>query len=736
MRRILSLNSHWKFEKYPQNPESIDPATMEDITIPHTWNAIDGTDGGNDYYRGTCLYYKKIEGTHLKSNEKAFLEFQGINMKATVIFNGKNIGSHLGGYSTFRMDVTDLWQEENLLLVYVDNSPSEEVYPQMADFTFYGGIYRDVNLILVDSSHFDLEYYGGRGVYVTASVDGSVEVRCFSKESEGKYIDVSILDHDGMEVGKARALVRNNPTVLFLHVDDPHLWNGLEDPYLYRLVAKVNNDEVQVRFGFRSMKADPEKGFLLNGKPYPLTGVSRHQDREGLGSALTKKEHYEDMSIIKEMGANTIRLAHYQHDEYVYDLADEMGFVIWAEIPYISKHMDQGEANTLDQMRELVVQNYNHPSIFCWGLSNEITVAGGLSETSYLNHMKLNNLCHELDATRPTTTANLFMLEMDSPMVTLPDIRSYNLYFGWYVGNLSQNDSWFDEFHQKYPKLVVGLSEFGADANPQYQGEKPSKGDYSEAYQALYHEHILKMREERPYIWAVHAWNMFDFAADARAEGGKKGINQKGLVTFDRKTKKDAFYAYKAFLSKEPFVHLCGKRYVDRPVDLTHVKVYSNQNKVSLYIDGKLFAEKEGGRIFEFEVPLNGEHRIVVVSGDCSDEMFVRKVDVPNPSYDCPEKMEVTNWFEGGPEIDEEYFSIYDKLADIKANPEANAVYFAMMEQALAAFGDLAKSYKIPEDMQRQMDQMTLEQNLKMAGHMVKPSMVEQVNAALQKIRK
>ena len=498
----------------------------------------------------------------------------------------------------------------------------------------------------------------------------------------------------------------------------------------------MDTDIVSASFGFRSFRIDPQKGFYLNDKPYDLIGVSRHQDRALVGSALTKEMHKEDMDIIKEMGATTIRLAHYQHDQYVYDLADQYGFIIWAEIPYITEHMDEAIENTKSQLQELIIQNYNHPSIIVWGLSNEITVVNGCSPSCYKNHEELNALAHSLDKTRLTTMANLFMLETSSPLVKLPDIRSYNLYFGWYVGEKEENDKWLDEFHNNYPELAIGLSEFGADANPQYQSEKPVKGDYSESYQAIYHEHMLKMRKDRPWIWAMHVWNMFDFAADGRDEGGKKGINQKGLVTFDRKIKKDAFYLYKAYLSNEPFIHLAGKRYVDRVDEITNIKVYTNEKEVSLYVDDVLVEAKKGEYVFNFKIKINSEHKIKVVSNGLEDEMVIRKVDKENQSYICSSKMEVTNWFDEAEELNSDCFSIKDKVKDIKAHPVAGNLYKKMMEEAMKSIGDVAQSFVMPKEMQEKMDNMSLEDNLKMAGHMVKPSMIKQLNDALQKIKK
>lgn len=731
MRKIININKDWRFKKGTQ-----EISAFETINIPHTWNAFDGCDGGNDYFRGTCTYQKTLGKIDITNNEEAFIEFRGVSAVCKVYLNDNYLGEHKGGYSTFRFNITKYLNDENTLTVFVDNSARRDVYPQRADFTFYGGIYRDVNIIVTNKTHFELLHYGGNGLKITPNADGNVDIECYVKNGDDKNVNLEILSREGDVVSKGSANVVSGKAEAKLKIDNVHLWNGIIDPYLYTLKASIENDELSTHFGVRSFYVDPEKGFLLNGKPYTLIGCARHQDREGVGCAITKEMMKEDLDIIHEMGARTIRLAHYQHDEYVYDLCDEYGLIVWAEIPYITEHMDEAIENTHLQMKELVIQNYNHPSIICWGLSNEITVVGGASEKCIENHRALNDLCHKLDNTRLTTMANLFMLETDSPLITISDIRSYNLYYGWYVGEMDENEKWFDNFHNKYPNLAIGLSEFGADANPNYQSSSPSKGDYTETYQALYHEHMLKMRCSRPWIWAMHVWNMFDFAADERDEGGKKGQNQKGLVTFDRKIKKDAFYIYKAYLSKDPFVHICGRRYIDRCEDKTNIKVYSNLNTVSLFVDGKLFDTKTGEYVFEFDVPINSEHTIKAISGDYSDEIKIKHVDKPNTDYVCKSKMNVVNWFDEEDEIDETCFSIKDIVKDIKAHPVAGMVYAKIMEEAMKRIGDVAKGVQIPKAMQEQMDSMTLEANLKMAGHMINPEMIKSLNETLQKIKK
>ncbi len=537
-------------------------------------------------------------------------------------------------------------------------------------------------------------------------------------------------------VGEQTAAVQGGKAVTVFHMENVHLWDGVADPYLYSVAASLpGGDAVAVHFGCRKIDFKPDTGFWLNGRNVRLVGAARHQDRAGLGNALTAAEHEEDMQILRDMGANTVRLAHYQHAQYFYDLCDKYGLVAWAEIPYITEHMPEATANTLSQMEELVLQNYNHPSIICWGLSNEITVTTGVTENLTANHRLLNDLCHRLDATRPTTMAHAFMLDPNDPFVQLPDICSYNLYYGWYLGELQQNDEFFDTFHKNHPDRVIGLSEFGADANPAYQSARPERGDWSESYQAVYHEHMLKMWSERPYIWAMHVWNGFDFGADGRGEGGKPGQNQKGLVTFDRKTKKDAYFIYKAYLSSDPFVHLCGRRYAHRTESQTEIKVYSNQPRVTLLVDGKEFAAQDGDKIFKFTVPISGTHEIKAVAGGCTDCMTITKADKPDPTYRAEGQVE--NWFDKPEELMKEgYYSIMDTMETLQKSPAANKLLSSLMVKASNAYGDVAKNVKMPPEMERQMARTSLRSILKQVAKSITPADVQQLNAALNKIKK
>lgn len=638
MRSTTKLMKNWQFTGPDGKTTAVD--------LPHTWNNIDGQDGGNDYWRGICIYKTRFAVPAFdKNTQQVWLQFEGVNASAKVTLNGVEVARHDGGYSTFRADVTALLADSNELIVEADNSKNDRVYPQKADFTFYGGIYRDVSLLVVNRNHIALGYLGGPGVQITPTVNGAnadIEVKTWM-EGDGE-VEFSIYDATGAEVltGKGR-----DTTVTLEH---PHLWDGVRDPYLYtcavRLVLNGEvQDEVRQRFGVRSFSVDPKQGFFLNGRPYPLHGVSRHQDRKGLGNAITREMHDEDMQLIKELGANTIRLAHYQHDQYFYDLCDEAGMVVWAEIPYISEHMPNGRENTISQMKELIVQNYNHACIVCWGVSNEITISTKDNRDMRDNHHVLNDLCHEMDKTRLTTLACYAMCGPFNPVAHITDLVSWNLYLGWYVPGLFLNDLWMDFFHLCYPNRALGFSEYGAEGMPNLHSSHPRRGDHTEEYQAIYHEYMLRCFDRHKWLWATHVWNMYDFAADARDQGGEPGMNHKGLVTFDRKTKKDSFYIYKAWWSDEPFVHICSKRYTDRTENEIEVKVYSNQKNVTLYVDGERLAEQEGEHIFKFRVKLNGETKVQAVAGDSIDDAVFRKVDAPNPDYKLTKKKSTsTNW--------------------------------------------------------------------------------------------
>lgn len=746
MRNIKNINDNWLFSKEAKSIPHVMPHDWEKVNLPHTWNGTDGQDGGNDYYRGTCYYVKQLSLADFGDEDEYYLQFDAVNSSAKVYFNGELVAQHDGGYSAFRAKLGNI-QESNLLVVAADNSPNDYVYPQTADFTFYGGIYRSVKLIGVSKSHFDLDYFGAPGISVTPKVTGTgadVDAVAYVATDENASVRFEILDKDEV-ITSAEVSGDYHAN---MHIDAVHLWNGVKDPYLYtlRAVLLVNGEEVDCvscRFGCRSFKIDPNKGFILNGREYPLRGVSRHQDRPQIGNALLPQHHKEDIDLICEMGANTIRLAHYQHAQEFYDLCDERGLVVWAEIPYISNHLPNARANTLSQMKELIYQNYNHPSIVVWGLSNEITMGGKSTPDMISNHKELNELAHSIDSTRLTTMATVTMCQPDDEINAISDVLSYNHYFGWYGGNVHMYGPWFDNFHKKFPNKAIGISEYGCEALNWHTSE-PEQGDYTEEYQAYYHEELIKQISKRPYLWATHVWNMFDFAADARAEGGENGMNHKGLVTFDRKYKKDSFYAYKAWLSDEPLVHICGKRYVDRVEPVTKVTVYSNQPQVELFVNGESLGKQTKGEypFFYFEVPNNGESKLIAKAGDCTDESVIKKVEAFNEAYRMKEEGAVINWFEIN--TPPGYYSVNDTIGDIistfKGKIFALKLVKILKKSLSASSGDKngmsVAGVKINKTMIEMAKGFTLKRALMMLGGKVSKEDILKINDMLNKIKK
>ncbi len=754
MRNIVNLNRDWRFIQEDAGLPEEFPSRWKQIDLPHTWNAVDGHDGNGSYARGRFWYAKSFrKPVQPLEGGRVYVEIPAAGQQAEVFVNGTSVIYHEGGYSTFRADITDLCREDkdNLLVIACSNENKSSVYPQSADFTFYGGLYRGVNLISVPKTHFELEYYGGPGIQITPKPceDGGA---VFEMESwiaggdENFTVMYSVLDARGKEV--AAGVRPADDTKLTLYVPEAHLWE-IDDPYLYTVTATLQRrneayDEISARVGVRSFSCDPEKGFIINGKEIPLRGVSRHQDQLYKGNALTREDHYEDARLIKELGANTIRLAHYQHSQDFYDACDEMGFVVWAEIPFISVMNPDPDAhqNCISQMKELIIQNYNHPSICFWGISNEILI-GGISDQLVENHKELHALCKELDPTRLTTIAHVTMTPVDSPIHDITDVESYNHYFGWYGGRMEDNGPWMDHFHEVHPKICLGLSEYGCEGIITYHGPNPACKDYSEEYQALYHEHMAKMLDERPWIWSSHVWNMFDFGCAARDEGGVAGRNNKGLMTMDRKTKKDSYYIYQAYWSKEPVLHLCGRRYAQRAGDTTEIRVYSNQPSVALYLNGKLLEEKSADKVFVFRAALEeGQNTVTAVSGDLKDSMTLEKVEKEPAIYVLPEVNEraegVANWFKLAGDLDlkapmefpEGKYSIKDTMEEIAKCPEA----FAIVEEAVK----LTMNMRVApgEGMWDMFKSMNLEKIGETAGSMMPEGFVESLNGKLNRFDK
>ncbi len=861
MRSIISMNEDWRFIQENVGLPDFLPQDWQKVNLPHTWNAVDGMDGNGAYDRGTYWYAKEFATPkQALPGGRVYVEILAAGQQAAVYVNGREAAYHEGGYSIFRADITGLCKEEgeNLLVIACSNEYKESVYPQSADFTFYGGLYRGVNLISVPETHFDLDYYGGSGIAVTPKPDSDFGVNCAGEDKKNtplltstadcpSWPDVlcaggadertlsagqvagtlehsnawnagqghectgasfeietwvtnpdenftvmySVWDADGCEV--ASAVRPAEDTKVTVCVPDAQLWD-MEHPYLYTVTATLQRrneayDEISARVGVRSFLADPEKGFILNGAETPLRGVSRHQDLLYKGNALSREDHYRDAELIKELGANTVRLAHYQHDQYFYDACDELGFAVWAEIPFISVFNDDPAAhqNCISQMKELIIQNYNHPSIMFWGISNEILI-GGISEQLVENHKELNELCHQLDPTRLTTMAHVTMTPIESPIHGITDVESYNHYFGWYGGSVEDNGPWLDNFHKVHPDICLGLSEYGCEGIITYHGPHPACKDYSEEYQALYHEHMARVLDERPWMWSSHVWNMFDFGCAARNEGGVAGRNNKGLMTMDRRTKKDSYYIYQAYWTTKPMVHICGRRYAQRAMEpndrsgqqtdaasgsmcsaqramvqsdrsdqqtdaasgsapsaqrtavggQTEIRVYSNQPTVALYLNGKLLEEKSADKVFVFHAALKeGFNTVLALAGDVKDSITLERVEKEPSIYVLPEVNErnegVANWFklagdlnlDAPMEFPEGKYSIRDKVEEIAKDPEA----FAVLSEGFKLAMNM--ELKPGEGVWGMMKSMNMEEILKTGGSMVPDGFAESLNAKL-----
>ena len=697
MRKESVINDNWYFTDCSENFVDKSFDQWQRINLPHTWNAVDGADGKPGYKRAVCRYAKELYVAGLDRDKEYYLEFGAAASECRVYVNGKESAYHKGGYSAFRTNVTEILHEGvNTVTAEVSNEPSEEIYPQMADFTFYGGLHRSVKLIEVSRTHFELDYWGAEGIAVTsqAEADGNwvLNITPFVKNADKDTVTrYTVKDASGKVV--CEYYEKETGVTTSVPMKNVKLWQGVKSPYLYGIKAeliKFNEvvDCVSVKHGFRNFSVDPEKGFFLNGELTPLRGVSRHGDTLGKGIALDITDHERDCALILESGANTVRLAHYQHSREFYDLCDSKGLIVWAEIPFISKMLKDPAAhnNCLSQLKELIYQNFNHSSIFFWGISNEITISGS-SDELVRNLRELNRVAKEADCTRLTTMAQVTGLPMDDVQNRITDVIAYNHYFGWYSGKPEDNEKWFDEFHRRHPDISLGLSEYGCEGIISYHNSKPESGDYSEEYQALYHEHMVKILKERPWIWGSYVWNMFDFGSDARDEGGVAGRNNKGLITFDRRIKKDAFYLYKAAFGKNKTLHICGKKYSNRRDDIISVKVYTNCQHVELTVNGKeTEIKKADGEVCVFDnVALaDGINIIEAKSGELTDTAFIKKTDKEPEEYvykEEPGKTGVTNWFENKDmtvrqemTFREGYYSVRNSVSEIMKSEEAGNV--------------------------------------------------------------
>jgi len=669
-RTEVGLNSEWKFH-YGETPgaetTAFNDSAWSRVDVPHTWNALDGQDGvkerstvpeglRGDYARGTGWYRRVFKADAAWKGRQVYLQFDGANRRADVFLNGRFVGTHLGGNARFRFDVTGALKRDgdNLLAVRVNNEDND-IIPHSADFTFFGGIYREVALLVTDAVHIETMDHASPGVFLKqasvtperAEVQALVKLANHEAKPAEVSVRVTIADASGKIVQQASAPATlaagaRGEVTLPLTLDSPHLWNGRADPYLYTARVEVSTDSavrdsLEQPLGLRFFRVDPNQGFFLNGQYLDLRGASRHQDRLDKGWAISAADDREDFALIMEMGSTAIRVAHYQQSQLWYRLADEQGAVLWSKIPFVDETLPSEVFfnNALEQMRELIRQNYNHPSICFWGVGNENfdlgqSFAQGIAQYAPMSErliQALHALARAEDPTRLTTYAS-FHSESDvnlalpgqkavsyqgEPQRWYTDVTAFNKYYGWYYGEPQDNAVFFDRLHERNPNQSIGISEYGAGGSivqhepGNYGGDgyervpmesirpRAFAKEHPEEYQAYYHEESWRVMKTRPYLWSKFIWNMFDFAVDWRDEGDTAGRNDKGMVTFDRKTRKDVFYFYKANWTSAPVLHITSRRFVERTEAATEVKIYSNAPEVELFLNDRSLGKKSVG---------------------------------------------------------------------------------------------------------------------------------------------
>ena len=609
-RAVIPLNNDWLF----RFSHEVHKESGHKVTLPHTWNAVDALSGKPDYKRGIGNYSRSLFVPASWQRRRIFIRFEGANTTTDLFLNGKHIGEHRGGYGAFIFELTDklIYGAKNQLLVRVNNAEQLDVMPLVGDFNFYGGIYRNVALLLTNDVCISPLDYASPGIYLRQTkvdaqqADVKADVMLDNPTDKTQQVEVavevfsgdkSIIKQQKSIRLEAQAMVEKHTIPFTIH--RPHLWNGTQDPFIYKVKVslwqgKTLLDEVEQPLGLRYYKVDPARGFFLNGRHLQLHGVCRHQDRAVVGNAIAPEDIREDAKLMREMGVNAVRLAHYPHSSYTYDQMDRAGIVTWAEIPFVGPggYADKGfvdserfRANGKAQLCELIRQHFNHPSICFWGLFNELKYEGD-NPSDYIR--ELNTLAHAEDSTRLTTCASNQMGEMNF----ITDVMAWNRYDGWYGSTPSTLATFLDEMHAKYPQLCIALSEYGAGASVRQQQDsliqpQPNSWWHPENWQTFYHIRNWDIISHRPFLWGSFVWNMFDFGAAHRTEGDRPGITDKGLVTHDRKTKKDAYYFYKANWNPEPMVYIAGKRCTERKKGDIDLWVFSNCKSVTLTINGK-----------------------------------------------------------------------------------------------------------------------------------------------------
>ncbi len=759
--KVINFNSEWIFTK-----ESSDDYINKEVNngykvcLPHSFNATDGQ-SGDGMFKGEGCYQNKLIITKDQLKKFIYLEIGAASLVSKVYINGKFARNNKCGFSMYRVFLNPfLIEGENLISIFVDNSRYDDVYPLMADFSFYGGIYRELKIIEEEAIHFDLMDNSRDGIYLTQTCKSlnkfelNIRGTIINEMQEIKTatIELKLLNREAEIVFKKNI----NQDVIYKadfevveEINNPELWQGIENPYLYKFEASLYFEEIQldkriIEIGFRKIEVTSDKGIFLNEKAIKLNGVSRHQDFAGVGNALTKEQMDLDMSIIKEIGANAIRLSHYQHDDYFYSLCDRAGLLVWAEIPFISipTTSDKENTNAKEQLERLIKQAYNHCSIYCWGVQNEITIAVE-NEKIYEMVKELAAMARKLDCSRFIAQANIHSVANESSLNKLTDLVGYNLYYGWYYKEMEELGTRLDEFHKLRPDIPVMVTEYGVDTNPKLHSYNPTVKDYTEEYQLLFINNALKTFNERKFVLGGYIWAMFDFGSEIRNEGGVKGKNQKGLVTIDRKIKKDSFYLCKAYWSKEKFVKLAGNRFVNRHKQLNDIVVLSNINQIKLYLGEKFIGEinsKEPMKKFEAVKLNHGQNRIKVEAFDFegnmkTDEMVLNYVSKLDESYVLEKPKETThvvNWFQKFDlsnvqeiAIKEGYFSTFDTIEDLYKNDEAKKIFEKY-------FGNLAES----QQFKVMMSLMTIDSMSKRSRFNIPKELLSVINKELNVIPK
>ena len=649
-RTMTLLDAGWRFirDEVPGAAAAeFDDSAWDSVTLPHTFNGADGDDGGA-YYRGSAWYRRTLKLDRIPGGRRLWIQFDGAALVTDLWVNGAHLGRHEGGHATFRFDVTDaLKPGRNSIAVRVDNSKAPNVTPLGGDFTIFGGLYRHVRLIEVPDVHIDLGDHGGAGVYLAtqqldqaqAKLSARILLRNDGSHSARVPVKIEVVDAQGETAASSTKLVRiagrqSVSIAIPMMIARPHLWNGVVDPYLYTVTAEVNGDTVSVPLGLRTIRIDPEQGLLLNGRPYPLHGVNLfHPGRPGRGLAVTDAEIDADVDQVAQLGATSLRLVHFQHPQEVYDQADRRGLLLWTEIG-LNGVIDPGPAfaaNASEQMRELIRQNYNHPSVMLWGLGNEV-YATTPDVTRVLRTVQ--SVAHEEDATRPTVYAHCCQPD-DNEKAGISDVIGFNRYFGWYPGQNGSIGAWADNFHTQHPTRAFAVSEYGAGASIRHQQlpppaqNVPDSGWHPEQAQTQYHVDNWRQLATRPYLFGTYVWVAFDLASDGRHEGDRPGINDKGLVTYDRSTRKDAYFWYQANWSSTPMIHLTDRRLDRRSEALVAIRAFTNAPDATLWVNGRLVglaASKDHEVRWPAVSLAMGTNLVSVTAGSASDSMQLIRV--------------------------------------------------------------------------------------------------------------